>query len=46
MHFHKYSLQELDNMLPFEKDIYVLLLMQHLEKERMRLLEQQRNRQR
>jgi hypothetical protein len=30
MQHHKYSLTELDNMLPFERDIYVTLLMRHL----------------
>lgn len=26
MHTHKYSLTELDNMIPFERDIYVHML--------------------
>ncbi len=30
MQHHKYSLSELDNMIPFERDIYVTLLLQHL----------------
>ena len=33
MQHHKYSLTELDNMLPYERDIYVALLLQHLEEE-------------
>jgi hypothetical protein len=44
MHFHKYSLQELDNLIPWEKEIYCMLLLQHLEKEKMHLQEKQRNR--
>lgn len=44
MHFHKYSLQELDNLIPFEKDIYCLLLLQHLEREKQNLLERERTR--
>lgn len=28
---HKYSLTELENMMPFERDIYVALLKNHLE---------------
>jgi len=31
MQHHKYSLTELDNMIPFERDIYVTLLKNHLE---------------
>lgn len=42
MQHHKYSLTELDNMLPWEKEIYVALLRQYLEEEKKRL-EQQRN---
>jgi hypothetical protein len=33
MQHHKYSLTELDNMIPFERDIYVTLLRQYLEEE-------------
>ena len=36
MQHHKYSLTELDNMLPYERDIYIALLMQHLEEEEER----------
>lgn len=36
MQHHKYSLTELDNMLPYERDIYVALLIQHLEEEEER----------
>lgn len=35
--YHKYSLEELENMLPFEREIYVSMLVQHLEEERQRL---------
>lgn len=44
MQHHKYSLTELDNMLPWERDLYVNMLMKYLEEEieRMRLLKQQR----
>ena len=37
MQYHKYSLEELENMIPFEREIYVSLLVQHLEEERQRL---------
>lgn len=33
MQHHKYSLTELDNMLPWERDIYVNLLSAYLEEE-------------
>ena len=34
MQYHKYSLTEIENMIPWERDIYVELLKQHLEEER------------
>ena len=40
MQYHKYSLTELENMMPWERDIYVGLLQAHLEEERLK--EQQR----
>jgi hypothetical protein len=30
MQYHKYSLTDIDNMYPFERDIYVELLQAHL----------------
>ena len=33
MQYHKYSLTEIENMMPFERDIYVTLLNNHLEEE-------------
>ena len=32
MQEHKYSLTELDNMMPFEREIYIELLRKHIEK--------------
>ena len=32
--YHKYSLTEIENMMPWERDIYVELLKQHLDEER------------
>ena len=40
MQHHKYSLYEIENMIPWERDIYVELLKQHLEEEK---LKQQQN---
>ena len=34
--FHKYSLTEIENMMPWERDIYVGLLQNHLEEEKLR----------
>ena len=33
MQYHKYSLTEIENMIPWERDVYVTLLKQHLEEE-------------
>ena len=37
MQHHKYSLTELNNMIPWERDVYVQLLVKHLEEEEKRL---------
>jgi hypothetical protein len=37
MQFHKYSLTEVENLIPWERDIYIGLLQQHLEDEKLRL---------
>ena len=34
--YHKYSLWEIESMMPWERDIYVGLLEQHLEEERVK----------
>ena len=34
--YHKYSLTEIENLIPWERDIYVGLLQQHLEEERLK----------
>jgi len=39
---HKWSLTELDNMLPYERQIYVTLLQQWVKEENDRQKEQQR----
>jgi hypothetical protein len=39
---HKYSLTELDNMIPFEREIYVTLLKQYLEEEEEKLKSRKR----
>ena len=39
---HKWSLTELDNMLPFERQVYVGLLQQWIKEENDRVTEQNR----
>ena len=36
MHQHKYSLTELENMMPWEREIYIMLLLQFLKEEQER----------
>ena len=33
MQHHNYTLNDLDNMMPWEREIYLILLRQHIEKE-------------
>ena len=37
MQYHKYSLADIENLIPFERDIYVAMLIQFLEEEKQRL---------
>ena len=46
MQHHKYSLTELDNMIPFERVIYVGLLMNFIKEENDRIKEHERKMQR
>lgn len=41
MQHHKYSLTEIENMLPWERDIYVTLLINHLNEEKERMMQKQ-----
>ena len=41
MQDHKYSLTEIENMIPWERDVYVGLLQQHLEDEELKRKQQQ-----
>ena len=42
MQHHKYSLTELENMLPWEREIYVGLVVKHVEEENKKIEEQNR----
>jgi hypothetical protein len=41
MQFHKYSLTEIENLIPWERDIYLSLLQQHIEDEKLKQQQQQ-----
>ena len=41
MQHHKYSLTELNDMIPWERDVYVNLLIGHLKEEEERIKKQQ-----
>jgi hypothetical protein len=36
MQHHKYSLTEIENMMPWERDVYVGLLQQYIEEENLK----------
>tara|TARA_R100000773_G_scaffold42808_1_gene40440 strand:+ start:682 stop:861 length:180 start_codon:yes stop_codon:yes gene_type:complete len=40
MQHHKYSLTEIENMIPWEKDVYVALLEQYIEEENLKQRQQ------
>jgi hypothetical protein len=44
MQHHKYSLTELESMLPWERDIYVTMLIQYIEEENQKIKERQKRR--
>ena len=41
LQFHKYSLTEIEKLIPWERDIYIAMLQQHLEDEKLK--QQQQN---
>ena len=36
LQYHKYSLTEVENLIPWERDIYIGMLQQHLEDEKLK----------
>jgi hypothetical protein len=40
MQHHKYSLQDLNNMLPWERTVYVTMLLRHIEEENEKIKQQ------
>lgn len=41
MQHHNYSLTELENMMPWERDVYVTLLIRHVEEENEKIRQRQ-----
>ena len=39
--YHKYSLTELENMIPWEREVYVTMLSQHIEEENLKAQQNQ-----
>ena len=44
MQHHKYSLTELENMIPWERDVYIGLLMAFIQEEERRQKQKKQNR--
>jgi hypothetical protein len=42
MQHHKYSLTELESMIPWERDIYIAMLIQYIEEENQKIRERQK----
>ena len=40
MQHHKYSLTELENMIPWEREVYLALLQQYIEEENLKAQQQ------
>ena len=45
MQHHNYSLSDLENMMPWERDIYVDMLIEHIKEENKKMKEQQQRQQ-
>ena len=43
MQHHNYSLSDIENMMPWEREIYVEMLIQHIKEENEKAKERQRN---
>jgi hypothetical protein len=40
MHQHNFGLEELDNMIPWEREIYITLLQEHVKEQNERMKKQ------
>lgn len=43
MQHHKYNLTEIEDLIPFERDIYIALLIRHLEEENEKMKQKNAN---
>jgi hypothetical protein len=41
MQHHKYSLHELENMIPFEREVYITILAQHIDEQNQKIKSEQ-----
>ena len=41
MQHHNYSLSDIENMMPWERDIYLDMIIEHIKEENMKAKEQQ-----
>jgi hypothetical protein len=44
MQHHNYSLSDLNNMMPWEREIYIDMLIQHIKEENQRIEKENRSR--
>jgi hemerythrin-like domain-containing protein len=44
MQHHKYSLSEIENMIPWERQVYLDLLKEHIEKENEKIIQENNRR--
>ena len=42
MQHHKYSLSEIDGMIPWEKEVYITMLVEHLKEEEIKYKDMQK----
>jgi hypothetical protein len=42
MQHHKYSLNDLENMVPWEREIYIIMIRDYIDEENKRLAQQNR----
>ena len=43
MQNHNYSLEDVENMMPWEREVYISLLIQYIEEENDRIKQEQNN---
>ena len=43
MQYHNYSLSDIEGMIPWERDLYISMIIDHVEKEKEKMEERKRN---